>query len=114
MNAQSPFNRMGQHLGFAKNSCMLRTWLEKRGIRPERCSFRLVAYGPVLREISNRVAYRRRRDKVAAIERELQKAMERVGYDVLNEVKCKKRLPEALYQRVLRSFAAEFARLRDA
>jgi hypothetical protein len=49
-NAQSPFNRMGQHLGFAKTSCMLRNHLDKRKIVPELCSFRLLAYGPILDE----------------------------------------------------------------
>src|SRR5262245_32030876 len=85
LNAQSVFSRMSQHLGFAENSCMLRRCLVKRGIRPEGCSFRLIAYGPVLREIGTKLEYRRRRDKVAAVEKELQRAMERVGYDVLNE-----------------------------
>jgi hypothetical protein len=30
-NAQSPFNRMSQHLGFAKNSSMLRRHLRTQG-----------------------------------------------------------------------------------
>jgi hypothetical protein len=45
INAQSPFNRMGQHLGFAKNSNMLRGHLGRHGVDPERCVFRLVALG---------------------------------------------------------------------
>lgn len=38
-NAQSPFNRMGQHLGFAKNSSALRTHLGKHGYEPEDCRY---------------------------------------------------------------------------
>src|SRR5688572_11599492 len=45
--AQSPFNRMGQHLGFADNSNMLRRHLDRHGAPPEQCTFRLVALGPL-------------------------------------------------------------------
>lgn len=56
-NAQSPFNRMGQHLGFAANSNMLRRHLVAFGVKPERCSFRLVAAGyEVMNEVSSRMA----------------------------------------------------------
>jgi hypothetical protein len=37
-NGQSPFNRMGQHLGFAKNSNMLRRHLTQHGAVPESCA----------------------------------------------------------------------------
>src|SRR5882762_11773349 len=43
-NAQSPFNRMGQHLGFNKNSNVLRRRLKSKGIDANKCDFRLVAY----------------------------------------------------------------------
>ncbi len=35
INAQSPFNRMGQHLGFHKNSNVLRRHLEKKILTPK-------------------------------------------------------------------------------
>lgn len=62
INAQSPFNRMGQHLGFAKNSNMLRKYLGKNQISPEECEFRLVALGPIELEPLDRsvVEYQRR------------------------------------------------------
>src|SRR5437762_13926238 len=71
LNAQSPFNRMGQHLGYAKNSCMLRTHLanHKSKAKPEQCAFRLIAYGPILRESKKRVTHQARRDKIAAAEK---------------------------------------------
>lgn len=50
-NAQSPFNRMGQHLGNAETSSMLRNHLVKRGVVPEECKFRLVAHGPIFDEV---------------------------------------------------------------
>lgn len=49
-NAQSPFNRMGQHLGFARNSNMLRRHLMQHGAVPESCAFRLIALGPIQQE----------------------------------------------------------------
>jgi hypothetical protein len=52
VNAQSPFNRMGQHLGFAETSNMLRQHLESHLIEAEQCSFRLVAHGPILGEVN--------------------------------------------------------------
>lgn len=55
-NAQSPFNRMGQHLGFATNSNMLRKYLEAHGASPEHSSFRLVALGLSKRSLLRRPA----------------------------------------------------------
>src|SRR5882762_5836195 len=52
-NAQSPFNRMSQHLGFNKRSNVLRRRMEILGIEPETCIFRLVAHGPILEECSS-------------------------------------------------------------
>lgn len=68
-NAQSPFNRMGQHLGFAKNSNMLRKHLIENGAEPERCTFRLVAVGPIEEESNSdsRHEHDDRRDVLAAM-----------------------------------------------
>ena len=52
INAQSPFNRMGQHLSFKKGN-MLRHHLESKNIVPETCLFRLIAHGPILKETTN-------------------------------------------------------------
>ena len=49
-NAQSPFNRMGQHLGFARNSNMRRRHLMQHGAVPESCAYRLIALGPIQQE----------------------------------------------------------------
>jgi hypothetical protein len=98
INAQSPFNRMGQHLGSAKNSSMLRNHLEARGVVPEECRFRLVAHGPVLAEADDRATHNARRDAAA-------------GYNVLNTVRCLKPLDGDLYAGVRAAFAREFARL---
>jgi len=110
-NAQSPFNRMGQHLGSQVNSNALRRHLQKRGIQPEHCSFRLVAYGPVM-EISSRDQHRKRRDKVAAMEKALAEAICAAGYEVLNTVTCRVPLDEEAFAEVLEAFAEKFERLK--
>jgi hypothetical protein len=38
-DAQSPFNRMGQHLAFAKNRSMLRNHLQGRDVSPVSARF---------------------------------------------------------------------------
>jgi hypothetical protein len=115
-NAQSPFNRMGQHLGSAMNSSMLRNHLAARGLEPRDCSFRLVAHGPVLPEAPNKdmAEHRVRRDLVAGIEKRLAEELKAVGYDVVNTVTSTKPLDEDLYAIVRSAFALQFPRLGDA
>ena len=113
INAQSPFNRMGQHLGFRKNSSMLRRHLEHRGVQPERCSFRLIAHGPILRETASRHTHRERRDVMAALEQALAEAMVDARYDVMNTVTSRKSLDVRRFDGVLSAFAKEFPGLVD-
>ena len=89
LNAQSPFNRMGQHLGFNVNSNVLRRHLNSAQVQPEQCRFRLVSHGPILEESDLLHEHRERRDKVAALERDLAVAMRTAGYKVVNEVHCR-------------------------
>lgn len=111
-NAQSPFNRMGQHLGFQKQSNAMRRQLEAKGIVPEECNFRLVAHGPLLEEGKTREEHRPRRDKVGALEKALAEAMCAAGYDVLNTVNCRVPLDEEMFAEVLEAFGEKFAKLR--
>jgi hypothetical protein len=111
INAQSPFNRMGQHLGFAVASNMLRQHLDDHQVKPERCSFRLVAYGPILPEADTRELHRERRDITAALEKALAEALRNAGYEVLNTVKCRKRLDRRRWTRVRKAFAVYFPKL---
>jgi hypothetical protein len=112
-NAQSPFNRMGQHLGFREESNALRRQLKAKGIQPEQCSFRLVANGPILGEGTNAEEHRARRDTVA-MEKALADEMCAAGYDVLNSVSCRKPLDEELFAQVLKVFGEMFPKLRKA
>ena len=112
-NAQSPFNRMGQHLGNSKHSSALRRHLQKRSLSPEECTFRLVAHGPILHEVpgKNLVKHKKRRDKIAAMEKQLAKDFEAAGYDILNTVASKLPLDEKAYRSVNHAFAKEFNNL---
>jgi hypothetical protein len=107
-NAQSPFNRMGQHLGFAKNSSMLRNHLEGRDVSPDLCSFRLVAHGPILPEAEDWKSHVIRRDLAAAVERQLAEDFVAAGFDVLNSVVSGKELDGELYTSVHAAFAEHF------
>lgn len=107
-HAQSPFNRMGQHLGFAKNSSMLRNHLENRGVSPGLCAYRLIAHGPILAEAEDWKSHVFRRDRAAAVERQLAVDLVAAGQDVLNTVNSGKELDRELYASVRSAFAELF------
>lgn len=108
-NAQSLFNRLGQNLGTLANASMVRNNLEKRGIDPAECQFRMVGHGPIFDEVPNKdfEAHKVIRDKAAAIEKKLAEELKAAGYDVMNEVRCNAPLDEELYAAVRVAFAAE-------
>lgn len=114
-NAQSPFNRMGQHLGFAKNCNMLRRYLEKSGIKPEQCDFRLVAVGPIEDESTadGRKEHDQRRDVVAAMEMALAEAMAKAGFTLLNRVNSRMQLNPARFSAVKAAFAKAFPMMHE-
>jgi hypothetical protein len=110
--AQSPFNRMGQHLGFNKHNNVLRRHLEAKNIIPEKCEFRLVAYGPILKEAKGPEEHSKPRDITAALEKALSDALKEAGYEVLNTVNCRKKLDINLWTKVHKAFAVHFPRLK--
>jgi hypothetical protein len=110
-NAQSPFNRMGQHLGFNDKSNVLRCRLQKRGIEPELCSFRLFAHGPIIKEAAAFEEHRVQRDIVAAFEKALASALCAAGYNVINIVNCRRPLDASLFAEIRNAFTTEFPKL---
>ena len=109
--AQSPFNRMGQHLGTAVNSSMLRQHLGRRSLDLEACRYRLVAHGPLLQEAQDdQVLHRERRDRMSASEKALASDLAAAGYDVLNIVRSHMALDEVFHEEVLAAFGAERSR----
>jgi hypothetical protein len=113
LKAQSPFNRMGQHLGFKKASNALRRQLEGKGVIPENCTFRLIAHGPIMEEGTCEHEHRPRRDKIAAMEKALACAMVEAGYNVINRVNCNTTLDEVAFAHVLKAFSECFPRLSE-
>ncbi len=111
INAQSPFNRMGQHLGFNENSNVLRHRLEQEGVLAESCTFRLIAHGPILPEATTREAHEQRRDCIAAMEKALADAMLAAGYQVINPVNCRKPLDADQFASVHAAFSVIFEKL---
>jgi hypothetical protein len=112
-NAQSPFNRMGQHLGFAAASNMLRQHLQGKGITAEKCDFRFVAYGTIMEEAATQAEHRKLRDVTAALEKALAVTFKDSGYEVLNIVKCRKKPDQNLWEQVHKAFAAYFPKLNQ-
>lgn len=112
-NAQSPFNRMGQHLGFARNSNMLRRHLTQHGAVPESCAFRLIALGPIEQEATapGRQEHDQRRDLVAAMEKALADLLASSGLEVMNRVASRKPLDEARFAQVRAAFGKAFPQL---
>jgi hypothetical protein len=112
-NAQSPFNRLSQHLGTNKHANALRRQLLKVGIDPTACrSFEMVACGPILLEAASKAEHDPRRDLIAAMEKALRDALHSAGYTLLNEVKCRQKLDDPCWHKVLATFAERFPKLR--
>jgi len=111
-NPQSPFYRMSQHLGTNKNSMALRTRLTAQNINPEECSFRLVAYGPMLKEAKASEPYSTLMGIMAALEKALADAMCEAGYKVINRVACRKPAQAERFISIRAAFAADFPALR--
>lgn len=111
-NAQSPFNRMGQHLGFSKANNMLRQHLQGKDIAAEKCDFRLVAHGPILEEATTKDEHRKRLAVIAALEKELADALTNSGCSVLNTVQCRKKPDQNLWKQVHDAFAEHFPELK--
>ena len=86
----------------------LRRHLAGKGESPEGCTFHLVAHGPIQDEADTDEEHHVHRDSVAAMEMALAEAMVTAGYSVINTVKSKKALDDALFSTVLIEFAKHF------
>lgn len=114
LKAQSPFNRMSQHLGLNKHANALRRHLEKNKITSESCkAFDMVAYGPIFDEGDAMDDHRFRCSwaKVFALEKALADALHDSGYTVLNTVNCQREPDQQLWDTVKEVFAQRFPKL---
>lgn len=112
-NGQSPFNRMGQHLGFAENNNMLRRHLGKHSVEPERCGFRFVALGPLEEEskAESRDEHDDQRDRFAAMEKALPETLTAARCRVIKRVVSRKLPNGARLAEVRTAFATAFPHL---
>lgn len=84
-HASSPFKRIGQHLDAgpnAKGNALARQ-LKKAGLPPERCTFEMVAVGPLHPEQEDMEQHRTFRDQVGGLERALADHLRDGGHEVL-------------------------------
>ncbi len=111
-NAQSPFNRLSQHLGRNRHANALRRQLVAKDIEPESCrSFEMVAYGPIFPHASTDAEHKASWRLVAAMEKALRDALHTAGYRVLNDVRSLQDLDEEHWQAVVAAFAGRFSSL---
>lgn len=101
--AASPFARVGQHLDSRPKAPanMLHRHIRSRGLDPKKCSFKLIAIGPVFPEQSTLEAHRKHRDVVAPMEAALANHLRAKGYDVCGSHSSKHALDTKLFAQVL-------------
>jgi hypothetical protein len=108
--AASPFSRLGQHLDIrtnAKANTLLRH-VRAQGLDPLRCSFQLLAFGPLFPEQATMELHTRFRDRIAPLESLLAALLRSRGFIVVG-VHGKAGAPEQqLAAEVERVFRAEF------
>ncbi len=97
-HASSPFKRIGQHLDAgpnAKGNALARQ-LKRAGLPQERCTFEMVAVGPLFPEQKDMAHHKTYRDQAGALERALADHLRAAGHDVLGnhprEAPCNKEL----------------------
>ncbi len=78
-----------------------------------RCSFRLIAVGPIYPEEMKIDGHWKRRDLVAAMEKALADEMTKAGYQVMNSVKSRIRLDARRYAKVRRVFRSKLSKLPE-
>ncbi len=112
-NAQSPFNRLSQHLGRNPNANALRRQLVANEIEPESCkSFEMIAYGPIFPHASSDEEHKASWRLVAAMEKALRDALHTAGYTVLNDIRCRQVLDKEHWKTVIAAFAGRLSRLK--
>ena len=109
-HASSPFDRTGRHLDLrpqAKGSAMAKR-LRDKGIVPASCQFEMIAIGPLFSEQKDMDAHQPLRDKTAALEMHIAKALKARGYEVLGTHSASKKPDPALSHALLLKLWREF------
>lgn len=84
-HASSPFKRVGQHLDPGPNAKgnALAKQLKRADLAPERCTFEMVAVGPLFPEQEDMERHKRFRDQFGGLERALADHLRASGHDVI-------------------------------
>ena len=114
-HAQSPFIRIGQHLGLSEASNMLRRRLLAQGVSPEACHCKLVAVEPLDAESTgdSRAHHDERRDRIDAMDKAPADLMLKCNDKVINRVHSQKMLDLQVFKTVRLAFAGAFSNLRE-
>ena len=84
-HASSPFKRIGQHLDARSNAKAnaLARQLKRAGFPPERCTFEMVAVGPLFREQDDMERHKPFLDQAPALERALADHLHSAGHTII-------------------------------
>ena len=110
-NAASPFKRMGQHLDPKALGNALFQYLKEHNVPSQRCTFELIAYGPVFPEATSMGEHKEPWSKVASVEMALRDALVSVDYKVMNPVNSRQPLDAGLWDEVRTAFSNYFPKL---
>ena len=80
---------------------MLLRHIRSRGFDPERCSYKLIAVGPIFLEQKTIEEHRKHRDIVASLEVALEQRLRSKGHDVCGTHSSKHPLDTKLFAEVL-------------
>jgi len=109
-NASSPFNRVGKHFDIrpnAKGNSLIRR-LRERGLKPERCVYKMIAVGPLFTEQPTFEKHKPFRDTVATLEHALAENLRSRGKAVVGSHHPSAPLDKALFDKVLQNVNASF------
>ena len=112
VNAASPFSRVSRHLDIrdnAKGNTLLKR-LRESGFVPDKCSYEMVAVGPIFKEQEDLAGHREKRDKVAALESALAKHLRETGRDVLGVHPRAVKYDKKLFRRVRKSIEGQLSK----
>lgn len=112
-NAASPFKRMGQHLDPKSLANSLLKYLEGREVLASESTFELVAFGPVFPEAPNMEKHKKPWSKGSGVEKALRDALDKAGYEVMNNVNSRQPLDKELWGQVVKAFAVHFPKLNS-
>ncbi|GAB3729884.1 hypothetical protein GCM10028862_08690 [Luteimonas pelagia] len=108
--AASPFSRLSQHLDVRPSASanMVLRQVRKRAWEPAKCSFDLVAFGPLFPEQADLAQHRSVRDIIAPLETELAELFRTQGFQVPGNHGKRRAADPALLEQVRGAFHRAF------